>query len=168
MNLRPARPEDAEAMLSIYAPIVRDTATSFESEPPSVDEFSKRIQKYGEHWAWLVAERDGELLGYAYGSSHRERAAYRWSTETSVYVAEFARGQGLGRKLYEALLPVLAERGYCNAYAGIAMPNDASLALHRAVGFRDIGVFERVGHKFGRWHNVAWLQKQLRDQPPEA
>lgn len=113
-----------------------------------------------------MAERDGECLGYAYGSSHRERAAYRWSVETSAYVAPRAHRQGVGKALYGRLLEALAGRGYCQAYAGITLPNEASMALHLSVGFTPVGVFQAVGRKLGAWHDVAWLQRRLRDQPP--
>jgi L-amino acid N-acyltransferase YncA len=166
MLIRPALATDAVAMLAIYAPIVSETAISFEVEPPTLEEFEGRIAKYSEGWAWLVAEQDGELLGYAYGSSHRERLAYKWSTETSAYVHRSARGQGVGKLLYQALLPELAARGYCNAYAGIALPNAASVALHESVGFRAIGCFPAVGRKFGKWRDVGWYHRNLREEPP--
>ena len=168
MLLRPATLADAASMLAIYAPIVRDTATSFELEPPSLEEFTGRVRKVLDRWEWLVAEQEGEVVGYAYGSVHRERPAYQWATETSAYVTPAARRLGVGRALYEALLPRLAERGYCNAYAGIALPNDASIALHHAVGFTHIGLFPTVGWKFGKWHDVAWMHRRLRAAPPRA
>lgn len=166
MIIRPPVATDIVTMLEIYTPIVLNTATSFEMEPPSPVAFEERVNKYAHGWAWLVAEENGKLLGYAYGSPHRERKAYQWSTETSVYVHESARGRGVGKKLYAALLTALQEKGYCNAYAGIAMPNDASVALHRSVGFVDIGRFPRVGYKFDAWHDVAWFHKELRSSPP--
>ena len=165
MHIRPATLNDAAAMLAIYAPIVRETAVSFELVPPTQAEFEARIAKYTEGWAWLVAEVDGMLAGYAYGSGHRERPAYRLSTETSVYVAPAAQGRGVGKQLYQALLGCLAERGFCNAYAGIAWPNSASVALHRAVGFCEIGRFPAVGRKFNQWHDMVWFHRPLRVQP---
>lgn len=166
--IRPALPADAAAMLAIYAPVVRDTAISFEETPPTREEFEARVRKVSDRWAWLVAERGGRVIGYAYGSQHRERAAYRFSTETTAYIAADARGQGVGRRLYEALFPVLASRGYCQAFAGVALPNPGSVALHRAVGFEPIGVFPKVGWKFGRWHDVAWFSRGLRESPDGA
>jgi L-amino acid N-acyltransferase YncA len=168
MLIRAALPSDAAAMLAIYAPIVRETAISFELDPPSLPEFEDRVIKYSKDWVWLVAEVDGNVVGYAYGSSHRERLAYQWSTETSAYVAEAARGSGIGKLLYRALLPALADRGYCNAYAGIALPNEASVALHESVGFRSIGTFPSVGRKFNRWHDVGWFHCNLRSHPREG
>lgn len=164
--IRPALPSDAKAMLDIYAPVVERTAISFELTAPTLSEFVERMRKISAGWVWLVAERDGQVIGYAYGSPHRERAAYRWSTEVTAYVAPAAQRQGIGRQLYGALLPQLADRGLCNAYAGIALPNDASIALHQRVGFRAIGTFPAVGRKFGRWHDVAWFHSALRAEPP--
>lgn len=167
MVIRPATVADASSMLAIYAPIVRETATSFELDPPDLADFEARVSKCSAGWAWLVAELNGEVLGYAYGSPHRERAAYRWSTETSAYVVLGARKQGVGVQLYQALLAVLGERGYCNAYAGVTLPNAASVALHRSVGFSPIGTFPAVGRKFDKWHDVAWFYRRLRHLPPE-
>jgi phosphinothricin acetyltransferase len=164
--IRPATPDDAASLLEIYRPYVEGTAVSFETETPSVQAFADRIDKALNGWAWLVAEEDGQCVGYAYGGPHRERAAYRWSTETSAYIRAGWQGKGLGKMLYQALFERLAERGYCNALAVVVVPNDASVALHRAVGFETVGVFKRGGHKFGAWHDVMWLQRVLRDFPP--
>jgi L-amino acid N-acyltransferase YncA len=155
-------------MLEIYRPYVEGSVVSFEQEVPRVDEYVARVRKYLAGWAGVVAEAGGQVLGYAYGCSHRERAAYRWSVETSVYVAQDAQGRGIGRSLYGALIPMLARAGYCNAYAGVALPNPASVGLHQAVGFKPIGTFPRVGHKFGEWCDVAWFHLVLRDAPPAA
>jgi phosphinothricin acetyltransferase len=164
-TIRPASEADAAALLAIYAPFVERTAVSFETTPPDVAEFAARIRRSTAHWAWLVAECDGAVAGYACGSSHRERAAYRWSVETSAYLDPAYRRRGVGTALYRELFARLAARGYCNAYAGMTLPNDASAALHRSVGFEPIGVFRRVGYKFGAWHDVAWMQRRLRDTP---
>jgi L-amino acid N-acyltransferase YncA len=165
LTIRSATADDAAALLAIYAPIVESTTISFETEPPTLEEFTARIQKAVAKWAWLVAEQDGQCVGYAYGSMHRERAAYRYSVEVSAYVAEWARRRGIGALLYRELFTALAARGYCNALAGIALPNEASVALHESVGFTAVGVFRNIGWKFGAWHDVAWLERQLRDQP---
>jgi L-amino acid N-acyltransferase YncA len=165
-RIRDATPADAPALLEIYRPFVVDTAVSFEMDAPSVAELEERIKRALGKWAWLVAENERGPLGYAYATSHRSRGAYLWSVETSAYVHTDHRGKGLGKSLYRAL-PVLAAKGYCNAYAGIALPNDASVALHRSVGFAPVGVFHRAGWKFGRWHDVSWWQLSLREQPPE-
>lgn len=166
LSIRSASAADAPALLAIYAPYVERTAVSFEETVPGVDEFAARVRRSLERWAWLVAERDGRCVGYACGSTHRERAAYRWSVETSAYIDASAQRQGVGKALYRALFEALIARGYCNAYAGMTLPNDASAALHASVGFEPIGVFRRVGFKFGRWHDVAWSQRRLRDAPP--
>jgi len=166
-ELRRASPEDAAEVLEIYRPLVEESAVSFETAVPTVEEMAERIARSLSRWQWLVAVRDGRVLGYAYGSQHRARAAYRWSVEVSAYVHPAGRRQGLGRALYLRLFDDLARLGYCNAYAGITLPNDASVALHRGVDFEPIGVFRRVGRKFGRWHDVAWFERPLRDTPPE-
>jgi L-amino acid N-acyltransferase YncA len=163
--IRPADVVDAPAMLAIYRPYVEGSAVSFEQEVPSVEEYSARVRKYLEAWAGVVAEVDGQVLGYAYGSAHRERAAYKWSVETTVYVAQGVQRSGIGRSLYAALLPALAQAGYCNAYAGIALPNAASVGLHHAAGFNPIGTFPRVGYKFDQWWDVAWFHLVLQDAP---
>lgn len=153
---------DAAAMLAIYRPYVTDTTVSFETEPPDLPTFGERVRKYGDGWAWLAAEVDGVIAGYAYGSPHRERAAYRFSTETSVYVHRDFQQRGISRMLYQALFEALAAKGYGSAFAGVALPNAASVAAHKAVGFSEIGIFARVGYKFDRWHDVLWLQRWLR------
>ena len=165
-RIRTATAADAPALLAIYRPYVETTAVSFETVTPSVDEFAARIAKAVAGWQWLVAERDGRCVGYAYGGLHRERAAYRWSTEVSAYVHPDHHRHGIGRALYTKLLDELAKKGYCSAYAAITVPNNGSIALHRSVGFEAIGVFKSVGRKFGAWHDVAWFQRSLRAAPP--
>jgi L-amino acid N-acyltransferase YncA len=165
IHLRPATAADAAAVLAIYRPVVLETAISFELEPPSEAEMAARIGKANSRWRWLVAEASGEVLGYAYGSAFRERPAYRYSVEVSAYVDARHRGQGVARKLYEALLAELTRLGYCRAFAGIALPNDASVALHAALGFEPVGVFRAAGWKFGRWHDVGWYQRGLAKDP---
>lgn len=166
MKVRTATRADAPALLEIYRPFVTDTAVSFELEPPTVAEFQERIAASVDKWGWLVAEQDGLPAGYAYAGSFRTRAAYRFSCEVSAYVHPDFRGRGVARRLYDELLVRLVERGYCTAYAGIVLPNDASVGLHRALGFQPVGVFQRAGWKFGRWHDVSWWQRPLRDAPP--
>jgi len=165
MTIRPAEAADAPAMLEIYRPYVTGSAISFEQDVPTVEEYAARVRRYLKDWAGVVAESDGTVIGYAYGSAHRERAAYKWSVETTVYVAQGAQRQGVGRRLYAALLPQLAQCGYCNAYAGVALPNDASVGLHLALGFNPVGTFPRVGYKFCRWWDVAWFHLPLRNEP---
>ena len=160
-SLRLATARDAAEIAAIYAPVVRDTPTSFETEPPSPDEMVRRIAATLPTWPWLVATASGRVVGYAYAGMHRARPAYRWAVEPSVYVAAEARGQGVGRRLYAALLAVLRAQGFASAYAGVTLPNAASLALHRAFGFEDVGVYRRAGYKQGRWHDVWWGQLDL-------
>jgi L-amino acid N-acyltransferase YncA len=166
MIIRPAREDDAAQLLDIYAPYVERTAVSFEVERPSVEEFAARIRKVQSAWSWLVAEKDGTPVGYAYGSTHRDRPAYRWSVEVTAYVREDVQRQRVGTSLYSRLFSELADRGYFNAFAGITLPNDASRGLHTAVGFQPIGVFRSIGWKFGQWHDVAWFQRRLREGDP--
>lgn len=125
-----------------------------------------RIERTLPAYPWLVYERQGEVLGYAYGSRHAERAAYRWSADVSVYVRDDARRMGIGRALYSALLPLLCELGYHQAFAGITLPNAASVGLHQALGFTPVGMFRNVGYKLGTWHDVGWWQMALRDGAP--
>jgi L-amino acid N-acyltransferase YncA len=168
LRIRRATEGDAAALAAIYRPYVEKTATSFETVPPAADEMRERIAKSLAHWDWLVAEEGGHCVGYAYGSSHRARAAYRYSVEVSAYLQPSHQQQGLGKRLYTALFDSLAVRGYCNALAGIALPNEPSVRLHRSVGFEPIGVFHAVGRKFGRWHDVAWYERRLRDEPRDG
>jgi phosphinothricin acetyltransferase len=166
--IRDADAADAGQCAAIYAPYVRDTAVSFESEPPSGAEMAGRIAEAQRAHAWLVLETDGEVVGYAYGGPFMSRAAYRWTTAVSVYMDGQRHRSGGGRALYEALFDRLAARGHRTALAGIALPNEASVGLHRALGFEIAGTYRRVGWKLGRWHDVAWYQRPLVDDdgPP--
>jgi phosphinothricin acetyltransferase len=156
VEIRAARPGDAVALAEIYAPVVTESAISFEEVPPSADEMALRVARVLETHPWLVADDGGEVVGYAYATRHRERAAYRWAVDVSAYVAAGRRGRGIGRTLYTALFEELRGLGYLRAYAGVVLPNPASEALHESVGFREIGVYREVGFKFGRWHDVRW------------
>lgn len=163
MTIRIATPADAEAITAIYAPIVANTSISFELAPPSVDEMRGRIEKTLQDLPWLVSEdAQGAVNGYVYASKHRERPAYQWSVDVTAYVREDARGQGVGKRLYQALFAELTTLGYFQAFAGIALPNGASVALHESVGFQPIGIYRKVGFKLGAWHDVGWWQKELR------
>ncbi len=153
-------------MLAIYAPLVENTTVSFELEPPSLDEYCQRIAAVNQRHEWLIAKYDGETLGFAYGTVHRQRAAYQRSAETSVYVHEAHRGKGVATRLYARLFERLADLGYFNAYAGITLPNDASVAFHAAAGFAHIGVFPAVGFKFGEWRDTSCWHRQLRPGKP--
>ncbi|MFY7066360.1 GNAT family N-acetyltransferase [Nocardiopsis changdeensis] len=161
-TVRDATPADAAACADIYAPYVTDTAITFELEPPTTREMAARIATAQDRHAWLVLEdADGTLLGYAYGGTFRTRAAYDRCCEVSVYLRRGLRRTGAGRTLYSALLPRLAERGMTRAIACMTLPNDASLGLHRALGFTDVGVMHRVGRKHDAWHDVAWAELDL-------
>lgn len=170
MIVREATPQDASATLAIYAPYVRETAISFETAVPSQAEWQTRIDALQPQFPWLIAEREGELLGYAYGGPHRSRAAYRWNVEVSVYVARQAQRQGVARRLYGVLFELLELQGYVNALAGISLPNPASVGFHESLGFAPVGVYRGVGFKRGAWHDVGWWSRDLaarRDSPGE-
>lgn len=166
--VRDATERDAQACAAIYAPYVTDTVISFETDAPTPAEMAARIACAIDKHAWLVLEDAGRVVGYAYGQPFKERAAYRWACETSIYLEVGRRRTGAGRTLYRALLTRLAERGYHRAFAGMTLPNDASAGLHRSLGFEPVGVYRRVGWKNGTWHDVAWVQKTIaaNDQPP--
>ena len=163
--IRLASPSDAAAVDEIYSPIVRDTHISFEQTVPDVGELAARIGKTLAQYPWLVCEIDGRLAGYAYGSAFRARSAYQWTVETTVYIhADFQR-RGVSRALYGSLLAILREQGYCNAVGVIALPNEASIRAHEALGFRKIGVFRNIGHKAEAWRDTGWWQLELRPPP---
>jgi phosphinothricin acetyltransferase len=162
VQIRDADPaRDAAACAAIYAPLVRDTVISFEEQPPDEPELCRRIERISRTHPWLIAEEQERLVGYAYGSPHRERAAYRWAADVSVYVGAEQRRRGVGRALYEALLDLLARQGVYVACAGVTLPNDASVGLHESLGFVPVGIYRRIGFKFGAWHDVGWWQRQL-------
>lgn len=156
-------------MAVIYDPVVAHTVISFEETPPGPQEMRRRIVEAGDRLPWLVFERAGAVLGYAYASAHRARAAYRWSVDVSVYVAPAAQRCGIARRLYATLFDILASQGYCAAFAGVALPNKPSVDLHLHVGFSPVGTYHQVGFKFSRWHDVMWFERRLRPdaQPPE-
>jgi len=161
MRIRMALAGDAPAVRAIYAPTIETTAISFELTVPTVEEMAERIIGRQPAHPWLVAERDGTVAGYAYAGRFSGRAAYDWSVETSVYVDSAARGSGVGRELYAALMALLEAQGYRQAMAGIALPNPASVALHERAGFVPAGVYLAAGWKLGRWHDVGWWQRSL-------
>jgi len=165
--IRLATGADAEAIAAIYRPIVVASAISFETVPPGPAEMEQRIAATLPFAPWLVYEEQGKVAGYAYGSRHRERAAYQWSVDVSVYVDEAFRRRGIGSALYEALFPLLRLQGFFAAHAGITLPNPGSVGLHESLGFVAVGVYRRVGYKLGAWHDVGWWQLSLRDRVPD-
>lgn len=160
-TIRMANVADAAAVQAIYAPIVEGTAISFEEVPPSIAEMGERIATTLRGYPYLIAERNGEVIGYAYASQHRSRAAYRWSVDVTVYIADQVQRTGVGRALYSRLIAELTERGFHAAFAGIALPNPGSVALHESMGFTPLGIYREVGQKFGQWHDVGWWQRLL-------
>ena len=171
MTIRSAEPErDSAACAAIYAPHVEASPTSFEAEAPGPEEMAERIERIGATHPWLVAERNGEVAGFAYACEHRSRAAYRWAVDVSVYVGEADRRRGLGKDLYEELLRRLRAQRFRVACAGVTLPNEASVALHEGLGFVPVGVYRRIGWKQGAWRDVGWWQLDLSpdaDDPPQ-
>jgi L-amino acid N-acyltransferase YncA len=163
MLLRFARSEDGDRLAEIYRPAVAERATSFELDPPTGAEMSERLARVLPRTPWLVAEHEAthEVLGYAYASAHKDRAAYQWSVDVSAYVDTTSHRTGVGRALYTALFEILRLQGFVNAYAGITLPNPASEGFHRTLGFEPVGVYRRVGFKLGAWHDVVWLTLAL-------
>lgn len=165
--LRLANDQDAAAIRAIYAPFCGASVTSFEIIPPTVEEIQARICKITEHHPWLVCVRGGEVRGYAYACTHRERAAYRWSVDVAVYIAGGHHRTGMGRALYTALFRILVLQGYFKAYAGVTLPNPASVGLHEAMGFTPVGIYRGVGYKLGAWRDVGWWQLTLQPECTE-
>lgn len=169
-TLRLATPADSAALLEIYAPYVRNTSITFETDVPDEKAFAERISHYLSFCPWLVAEVDGVVAGYAYAARHRERVAYQWSVECSVYIHDDFHRRGLASLLYKALFAILKRQGFRNVYAVINLPNDRSVALHEQLGFTYFATYEQVGYKLGRWKNVGWWRLILNEfsDEPEA
>lgn len=161
--IRLATPEDAEATVKIYAKYVSDTTVSFEVEVPTVEEFRNRMEQILAQFPWLVCEIDGVVAGYAYGSKHAQRAAYRWSADLSVYIDEKYHRRHIAAALYDALLSMLKAQGYYTVYAGVSTPNPKSEAFHTALGFEVVGVYPNVGYKRGTWCTLTWYGLPLRE-----
>jgi phosphinothricin acetyltransferase len=168
IRLRAAERRDAGDIAAIYAPIVCETAISFETDPPSPDTMAARIENVLKLYPWLVAVHADDVLGYAYAGEHRQRTAYRWSVDVAVYVAANARGRGIGRKLYSALTRILRAQGFRSAFGCITRPNEASVGLHEAAGFKALGIYKHVGFKLGEWRDVGWWRLALTENsdPP--
>ena len=170
MNLiRLATPEDASGILDIYAPYILNTSFTFETEVPSLEEFGERIKTYLNYWPWLVCEMEGNIAGYAYATRYRDRTAYQWSVECSVYVQDDHHRSGIGRVLYRSLFSILKAQGFTKVYAVINLPNTQSVTFHETMGFKYFATYEKVGYKLGKWKDVGWWQLQLNeyaDEPP--
>lgn len=164
MLIRRAHAADAPAIAAIYAHYVRETAITFATEAPTAEDFAARIAD--ERYPFLVAESDG-IVGFVYAAAFRQKEAYRWDVEMTIYLAAGQEGRGVGSLLMEACLRLLETQGYLNAYSCITLPNDRSVALHRRAGFTETGVFPRTGYKLGKWHDVIWMWKPLADFPSQ-
>jgi L-amino acid N-acyltransferase YncA len=165
-RLRLAMPGDAEGVRAIYVPYVRSSPVTFETVEPSIEEMAQRIAGISTRYPWLICETSDAIAGYAYAGRHRERAAYQWSVEVSVYVDGAHQGRGIGSALYDALFRILGAQNFTTAYAGITLPNPASVALHEKKGFKPIGVFKDAGFKLNAWHDVGWWHLSLKQKDP--
>ena len=165
-SIRVAEDRDAPAILHLYSFYIEHTAFTFEYEIPTEEDFTLRIQKYLYHYPWIICELDGALAGYAYAGKHRERKAYQWSVESSVYVHNNFQGRGIAGRLYDTLFEMLRRQGIVNVYAGITQPNDKSVGFHRKYGFKEVGVYKNIGYKLGKWHDVMWMFYALSQHPP--
>jgi L-amino acid N-acyltransferase YncA len=165
-NIRLATPDDAAAIAAIYAPYCDATVISFEEMAPSSEEMARRVATIGATRPWIVLEDNGGVIGYAYASPHHDRAAYRWSVSTAIYIGRAHHRRGAGRALYTTLFALLRALGYRQATAGITLPNPASVGLHAAFGFAPVGVYRHIGYKMGGWHDVGWYQVEI--QPVSA
>jgi phosphinothricin acetyltransferase len=159
---------DAAPCAEIYAPYVSDTVISLEEAPPTAEQIRGRMERITTRYPWLVAEEDGQVAGYAYAGEHRERAAYRWASDVTVYLSPAYQRRGIGRSLYTALFDLLVFQGVYVACAGVTLPNEASVGLHESLGFLPVGVYRRVAWKLGSWHDVGWWQLQLVEPSVDA
>lgn len=163
-TIRLATPQDAEELLAIYAPYVRETTITFEYEVPTLPEFRRRVETTLACYPWLVLEREGKALGYAYAGRYQSRAAYQWGAEGSIYLAWGTGGAGLGVPLYRCLMELVAEQGVRSFYGCITHPNPASEAFHQKLGFTPLGIFPKAGYKQGRWLDILWVGRPLGDR----
>ncbi len=163
IEVRVAIPDDAQEILEIYKPYISNTAFTFETVIPTLVEFRNRIETYLQKYPWLICKVDDVLAGYAYASTHRNREAYQWSCESSVYVHNHFKGKKIGKELYDLLFQILKIQGFRNVYAGVALPNDASEKLHQKCGFQKFVVYENVGYRLGNWQKVGWWKLQIND-----
>lgn len=162
-QLRLAGAQDAEEVLAVYAPYVLNSAATFETRVPTREQFCERMETIMKQFPWIVCTHEGRIVAYAHAAPHREKAAYRWNAEVSVYVEEAHCGRGLAGALYRALSELLAMQGYYTLCACITLPGEKSVALHRAFGFKKTGAMENAGFKLGKWHDVIWMARSLRE-----
>lgn len=168
ITLRLATPDDAAAVAEIYAPFVGASVISLEYEAPTAGVMRGRILETLGRFPWLIAQANGRVVGYVYAGPHRSRAGYQWAADVTVYLTDGYRGQGLGRRLYAGLFALLKEQGYRSLFAGITLPNDASVGLHRAMGMNDVGIYRNVAFKFGAWRDTLWMGLAFDDDRPPA
>lgn len=163
MVIRLATPLDAKGILDIYAPYIENTSFTFETETPSLEQFAERINHYLENWPWLVCDDNGIIAGYAYASRYRERTAYQWCTEVSIYIRDEYQKMSIGKALYTCLFEILKQQGFRNIYAVINLPNEKSVSFHERLGFKWFATYEQVGYKLGKWKNVGWWRYKIND-----
>jgi phosphinothricin acetyltransferase len=164
--IRDATEDDAAAIAAIYAPYVLETAISFDESPPTPEEMAAKVATILASYPFIVFEDESQVVGYAYGSQHRAKPAYRWSVETTVYVDRQQHRRGIGRALYAVLLDLLARQGFHSAFAGIVPPNPGSVGLHEAMGFSYLGTFAEIGFKFGKLQDLGWWRLTLNEGAP--
>ena len=162
-SIRLAKEEDANEILAIYSPYILNTSYTFETDVPSEQEFKERIRTYLQAYPWLVCEMNNEIAGYAYAARHRERLAYQWCVESSIYIKDDYQHTGVAKALYSALIEILKKQGFMNVYAVINLPNDKSVRFHEKAGFTWFATFEKVGFKLGQWKTVGWWQLQANE-----
>lgn len=165
ITVRRADIADAEALLGIYTPYVTDTPITFEFEPPALEEFRGRMLGIMERYPYLAAEADGQIAGYCYASQFKNRDAYEWAVETTIYIKAEFKGQGIGRALYEKLENILCRQGILNLNACIAYPHPESIAFHEKMGYQTVAHFHKCGYKLGAWYDMVWMEKILKEHP---
>lgn len=162
-TIRLIKENDASSVLDIYKPYVLGTAITFEYNVPTLEEYLERIKVNTSEYPWLVCIQNEKIIGYAYASKFRYKTAYQWSPESTIYLSPEVHGKGIASVLYRTLFAILNLQGYFNVYAGVAIPNPKSESLHLALGFKEIGVFQNIGYKLGKWHDTRWFQLKLKE-----
>lgn len=162
-RIRLAAEADSASILQVYTPYITDTVITFESKVPTITEFNERMANIQRKYPWLVCEINNYIVGYAYASCYSEREAYDWSADFSIYLHPQYQRKNIGKALYFALIEILKLQGYYNAYAAVTIPNHKSEGLHESFGFKTIGVYQNIGYKFDRWHDVKWYGLNLKE-----